>query len=103
MIVQRLYVGRCAFDGDYHDLIVFAEVFAGQRPHVHAPAVFRQEGGGFFGQVVQVDAPQCQAAVLQPLPTVAQVGKLDPFVGFGGFVVIVGWVELAYPKRAVGG
>jgi hypothetical protein len=46
-----------------------------------------------------VDHPETQAALLQPLPAVAQKAKLDALATGRGRVVIVGWVA---PERAEG-
>lgn len=69
-----------SFDRDHHDLIVGVEVFAWQRPYINACAVFCQEFGSGFGQMMLVDHPHHHRPRLRPLPAVPQIAKLDALI-----------------------
>jgi hypothetical protein len=49
-----------------------------------------------------VDTPQRESAVLQPFPTVPQVGEFDALVGFGGFVVVIRRIQPRHAKGVIG-
>ena len=101
LLVERGGVGRHALDGCDHPLIVLAEMLARQRPDVDAAAVPGQERRRFAGEVVLVDAPQRQSAVLHPLPGVAQVAELDALAARCAGVVVVGGIEPRRTERIV--
>jgi len=92
----------CPFDGGDDHLIVFALMFARQRPHVHTTAVLCQKRSGVFGDMLAVYTPECQPTILQPFPTVPQVGELDALVGFRGLVVVIRGIEPRCAKSIVG-
>ena len=98
-LVERRGFGWFAFDGGDHDLIVFALMLARQRPDIDRAAVFGEKGSGIFGDVLVVDAPQHQRAVLHPFPSVTQIGELDALVAFRRFVVVIGRIR---PEDAEG-
>ncbi|KXK49197.1 MAG: hypothetical protein UZ13_03232 [Chloroflexi bacterium OLB13] len=101
LLEQRGGVGRFAFHGADDDLVVVPEMLARQSPDVDSTAVFGEESRCFAGDVLPVDAPHRQPAILHPFPGMAQVAELDALAAGGGCIVVVRRVEPRGSERIV--
>lgn len=103
LLIQRSGIERNALDrGDDH-LVILTEMLPRQRPNLDTAAVLGEECRCFAGDVLAVDAPERETAVLHPFPRMAQIAELDALAAGCSRIVVVGRIEPCRAESVVRG